>query len=78
MVFIWTQDTPRSTWTKTALEPMSSHPQQAQHHTQEGKFGDAVWRVSWSVSGNVLAVSSGASMFFSFHFVPLSFSFNAD
>lgn len=25
----------------------------------DGKFGDVVWRVSWSISGNVLAVSSG-------------------
>ncbi|KAK4054915.1 GTPase-activating protein S13 [Microbotryomycetes sp. JL201] len=55
-VYIWTQDSPKSTWTNVALEPTASSTQAP---GSEGKFGDAVWRVSWSVSGNVLAVSSG-------------------
>ena len=53
MVYVWVQDSPRSsTWTKVALNPQGS-PSGA------SKFGDAVWRVSWSVSGQVLAVASG-------------------
>lgn len=43
-MLIWTQDTPNSKWTKKPL----GH-----------KFPDVVWRVSWSLSGNVLAVSCG-------------------
>ncbi|KAM0793259.1 hypothetical protein ACM66B_000721 [Microbotryomycetes sp. NB124-2] len=60
-VYIWTQDSPKSTWTNVALEPTTaaSAGQAQQAPGAEGKFGDAVWRVSWSVSGNVLAVSSG-------------------
>lgn len=44
-VLIWTQDRPNGQWTKKAL-------------TAE-KFPDAVWRVSWSLAGNILAVSCG-------------------
>ena len=44
-VLIWTQDTPGGQWTK---KPLKSTP-----------FPDVVWRVSWSTSGNILAVSSG-------------------
>ncbi|SCZ90100.1 BZ3500_MvSof-1268-A1-R1_Chr1-3g01776 [Microbotryum saponariae] len=59
-VYIWTQDSPRATWNKVALEPTPSAPTQAGAGAGgEGKFGEVVWRVSWSVSGNVLAVSSG-------------------
>ncbi|GAA6061681.1 hypothetical protein JCM10212_005973 [Sporobolomyces blumeae] len=71
-VYIWTQPDSHSPWTRTALEPTSpsaqQQPQQQQQQQQqaptstsggEGKFGDVVWRVSWSVAGNVLAVSSG-------------------
>lgn len=60
-VYIWTQDTPTAPWSKVALEPTpaASATQGATASSGEGKFGDAVWRVSWSVSGNVLAVSSG-------------------
>lgn len=54
-VFIWTQDSPRAPWSKVALEPTPTAGV-----ASDGKFGDVVWRVSWSVSGNVLAVSSGA------------------
>ncbi|KAF9084363.1 GTPase-activating protein S13 [Mortierella sp. AD031] len=44
-VLIWTQDTPNSPWQKKAL--------------RDEKFADVVWRVSWSLSGNILAVSCG-------------------
>ncbi|KAK4058023.1 GTPase-activating protein S13 [Microbotryomycetes sp. JL221] len=46
----------------TSLASGAGAPQQQQQGATtagDGKFGDAVWRVSWSVSGNVLAVSSG-------------------
>ncbi|CAO3639670.1 unnamed protein product [Cunninghamella echinulata] len=43
-VLIWTQSTPGSKWTKKSLND---------------KFPDVIWRVSWSLSGNVLAVSCG-------------------
>lgn len=44
-VIIWTQDSPGASWNKKYLinEP----------------FSDVVWRVSWSTSGNILAVSTG-------------------
>ncbi|GAA5946996.1 hypothetical protein JCM3765_002110 [Sporobolomyces pararoseus] len=67
-VYIWTQSDSQSTWSRTALEPTPStttsqpqqpNQQQQQQPTADGKFGDVVWRVSWSVAGNVLAVSSG-------------------
>ncbi|CAG8693838.1 14891_t:CDS:2 [Cetraspora pellucida] len=44
-VYIWTQDTPTSSWNKKPL--------------RNDKFLDVVWRVSWSLSGNVLAVACG-------------------
>ncbi|KAG1143069.1 hypothetical protein G6F37_002496 [Rhizopus arrhizus] len=43
-VLIWTQEHPKAEWT---------------HKTLGEKFPDVVWRVSWSLSGNVLAVSCG-------------------
>ncbi|KAI8142182.1 WD40 repeat-like protein [Fennellomyces sp. T-0311] len=43
-VLIWTQDTPGAKWVKKTIGE---------------KFPDVVWRVSWSLSGNVLAVSCG-------------------
>ena len=43
-VYIWTR-TAGQAWQKTALK--------------EGGFPDVVWRVSWSESGNLLAVSCG-------------------
>lgn len=43
-MLIWTQDTPNAKWTKKTVRQ---------------KFPDVVWRVSWSLSGNVLAVSCG-------------------
>ncbi|GAA5980660.1 hypothetical protein JCM10908_001724 [Rhodotorula pacifica] len=67
-VLIWTQSDARSAWNRTALEPTQAAAapaqgqqasQQQQQQNEGGKFADAVWRVSWSVAGNVLAVSSG-------------------
>ncbi|RKP07639.1 WD40 repeat-like protein [Thamnocephalis sphaerospora] len=45
-VLIWTQDAPGSAWNKVPLRGAD-------------RFPDVVWRVSWSLSGNVLAVASG-------------------
>lgn len=57
-MYIWTQDSPSAPWSKVALQP--AHAAHAPGvPVVEGSFGDVVWRVSWSVSGNVLAVSSG-------------------
>jgi len=42
-VVIWTQEWNSSSWVKKVLP----------------KFPDVVWRLSWSVTGNILAVSSG-------------------
>jgi protein transport protein SEC13 len=44
-VVIWTQDIPNAQWAKKLL--------------RKEKFPDVVWRVSWSLSGNILAVSCG-------------------
>ncbi|KAJ3410569.1 GTPase-activating protein S13 [Chytridiales sp. JEL 0842] len=44
-VVIWTQDSPSGSWTK---KPLKAEP-----------FADVLWRVSWSTSGNILAVSCG-------------------
>lgn len=51
-VLIWTQDTPDGPWTSTPLLP-DTKPQERE------LFPDTVWRVSWSISGNILAVSCG-------------------
>lgn len=43
-MFIWTCDDPAgNTWTAKLLH----------------KFNDVVWHVSWSITGNILAVSGG-------------------
>lgn len=44
-VLIWVQDAPGQPWQKKSL--------------RSDKFPDVVWRVSWSLSGNILAVSCG-------------------
>lgn len=44
-VIIWTQNAPGQPWQKQLLKP--------------DPFLDTVWRVSWSLSGGILAVSSG-------------------
>lgn len=66
-VLIWTKDAPGAPWVKTALDPSSSivsptgtgasGPGAAA--VPAGKFPDVVWRVSWSLAGNLLAVSCG-------------------
>ncbi|KIK69017.1 hypothetical protein GYMLUDRAFT_188436 [Collybiopsis luxurians FD-317 M1] len=63
-VLIWTKDTPSSPWVRTALDPSSAltSPTPAPGTTTpgtSGKFPDVVWRVSWSLAGNLLAVSCG-------------------
>lgn len=55
-VLIWTQDSANGAWTKTAL---NARPASGAAGDGSNKFPDTVWRVSWSVSGNVLAVSCG-------------------
>ncbi|KAK9479185.1 WD40-repeat-containing domain protein [Lipomyces japonicus] len=54
-VIVWTQDSAAENWTKTVLQPSGS----ASEANTNTKFPDTVWRVSWSLSGNVLAVASG-------------------
>ncbi|KAK9380263.1 WD40-repeat-containing domain protein [Kockiozyma suomiensis] len=44
-VIVWTQERSDEPWKKTLLSP--------------DPFADTVWKVSWSLSGNVLAVSCG-------------------
>ncbi|KAH9983139.1 vesicle budding-like protein [Russula compacta] len=56
-VLVWTKDTPTAPWVKTALDPSVSAAPGA--GATPGKFPDVVWRVSWSLAGNVLAVSCG-------------------
>lgn len=46
-VIIWTKDADKNDWKKKVLG--------GDQHV----FGDVVWRVSWSLAGNLLAVSSG-------------------
>jgi len=60
-VIIWTKDTPTSPWVKTALDPSTavSPTTGAAPPPPAGKFPDVVWRVSWSLAGNLLAVSCG-------------------
>jgi len=48
-VCIWTKDSPTSQWAKTVLDGGSHN----------SRFPDVVWRVSWSLAGNILAVSCG-------------------
>ncbi|KAJ2929925.1 hypothetical protein H1R20_g7158, partial [Candolleomyces eurysporus] len=61
-VLIWTKDSPTSPWVKTALDPSSALTSPAAAggaQSPPGKFPDVVWRVSWSLAGNLLAVSCG-------------------
>lgn len=61
-MFIWTCDDPAgNTWTAKLLH----------------KFNDVVWHVSWSITGNILAVSGGdnkVEIFFVALFIPEYFS----
>jgi protein transport protein SEC13 len=56
-VLVWTKDAPGAPWTKVALDPSASAG--AGEGAAPGRFPDVVWRVSWSLAGNVLAVSCG-------------------
>ncbi|KAH9927664.1 protein transporter SEC13 [Fomitopsis serialis] len=59
-VLIWTKDTPTSPWVKTALDPSSASVSPTSGvPAPAGRFPDVVWRVSWSLAGNILAVSCG-------------------
>ncbi|TDL23374.1 WD40 repeat-like protein [Rickenella mellea] len=61
-VLIWTKDSPTSPWVKTALDPSSSAAATVTPGAPPapaGRFPDVVWRVSWSLAGNILAVSCG-------------------
>ncbi|KAG5645327.1 GTPase-activating protein S13 [Asterophora parasitica] len=59
-VLIWTKDSPTSQWVKTALDPSSTLTSPTSTAPlPAGKFPDVVWRVSWSLAGNLLAVSCG-------------------
>jgi protein transport protein SEC13 len=69
-VLIWTKDSPTSPWVKTVLDPSTALTSPtatttgaaaaaATPTTASGKFPDVVWRVSWSLAGNLLAVSCG-------------------
>ncbi|KAF8346409.1 protein transporter SEC13 [Amanita rubescens] len=58
-VLIWTKDSPTSPWAKTALDPSSTYTSTGGAPPPPGKFPDVVWRVSWSLAGNLLAVSCG-------------------
>jgi len=64
-VQIWIQDHPRAPWNRVQLDPstsLSSTPTPApggSANAAPGSFPDVVWRVSWSITGNVLAVACG-------------------
>ncbi|MBW0465081.1 hypothetical protein O181_004796 [Austropuccinia psidii MF-1] len=50
VVNVWTQDGPNAPWKQHLLDPSGN---------DQGKFNQPVWRVSWSIGGNVLAVTAG-------------------
>ncbi|KAF7315327.1 Transcription elongation factor SPT5 [Mycena indigotica] len=52
-VCVWVKDAPNGQWTRSTLDPASAG------EAAGGKFPDVVWRVSWSLAGNLLAVSCG-------------------
>ena len=54
-VIIWSKNTPNASWTQTFLNPAPAEGA----GTGDNKFPDVVWRVSWSLAGNILAVSCG-------------------
>lgn len=59
-MLIWTKDGPTSPWVKTALDPSAAgSASPTTGASAPGKFPDVVWRVSWSLAGNILAVSCG-------------------
>ena len=67
-VYVWSKDAGAATWSKVALDPSSISTSNSGATVSgaaapvagaSGKFPDVVWRVSWSLAGNVLAVSCG-------------------
>ena len=62
VVYVWTQ-LPGEDWKRTNLRHNSKNnadgDSQQQQQQQQQYFPDVVWRVSWSESGNLLAVSCG-------------------
>lgn len=59
-VLIWTKDSQTAPWVKTPLDPSSALASPTSTTpSPAGKFPDVVWRVSWSLAGNLLAVSCG-------------------
>ena len=56
-VMIWTNDGTDNTWSSKVLH----------------KFNDVVWHVSWSVTGNMLAVSGGDNKVRNFNIEDLSY-----
>jgi len=58
-VLIWTKDSPTTPWVKTTLDPSTAVASPTPTKPAAGKFPDVVWRVSWSLAGNILAVSCG-------------------
>ena len=58
-VLVWTKDAPGAPWVKTALDPSATIVSPAGGAPAPGRFPDVVWRVSWSLAGNLLAVSCG-------------------
>ncbi|KAF9037833.1 WD40 repeat-like protein [Hymenopellis radicata] len=58
-VLIWTKDG-AGPWVKNQLYPPPAAQQAgAAPAKSSGRFDDVVWRVSWSLAGNLLAVSCG-------------------
>ncbi|KAJ3183951.1 GTPase-activating protein S13 [Gaertneriomyces sp. JEL0708] len=53
-VFIWTADLKAAT-----SNPPSWHKVALAYNSETGQFPDVVWKVSWSPTGNILAVSCG-------------------
>jgi protein transport protein SEC13 len=51
-VQIHTRSSPSVQWSSVPLLPKAPE-------SQDPHFADAVWRVSWSLAGNILAVSCG-------------------
>ncbi|TFK98567.1 protein transporter SEC13, partial [Pterulicium gracile] len=63
-VLVWTKEAPGAAWVKKALDPAAAGVATgagagAASAGVAGKFPDVVWRVSWSLAGNILAVSCG-------------------
>lgn len=53
-VFVWTRDGENKKWERVALDASGL---EGNTNSEGGKFPSVVWRVSWSLAGNILAVS---------------------